>query len=529
MSQQQLNQWEEAVNKISARNTKGVDDELRKAYAKALRNIKAEVKRAIEDYDSLSFSQKMETDRLIETAKQVQNEFNNAMQEANTSIHQHKAKMVEIGYYGEWYASEAANKIEVDLPVLNKAFVEELVYNEVNAQRLSSRLYKNTRKVADAATDELVQGIIRGDGYRQIGARIQEKTEATYYQATRIARTEGAQSQSSAKQYEYEQEKELGIEATKSWLATLDQRTRHTHAVMDGQTVGIEEEFTLPGGAKTIAPGLSGIAKEDIHCRCTMRKNTDGIPAEFRRDNETGETISNMSYEEWAKMKGYPLPSEQIGQRKARDLQLRDKQAEEIKKTERVFADLRNEPIESIYKYTNDEEFLKTLTLDEREAIRHYVGAAYNPMNRYLRKGKEYLAYLPQSGLDRVEKDIADLTTAIRKTATKRPLKTFRVVDDIDYFNLDIEAGKTRFVESGFLSTTPMEKKSVFWKDEKWNSYAIEIDVPEGTPAIWLGELGQTQEHELILAPGTTLEFVEDLGKHKNQHRIRMRVVPEDE
>ena len=35
----------------------------------------------------------------------------------------------------------------------------------------------------------------------------------------------------------------MGIKLKKSWLATLDNRTRHAHAMLDGQTVDIDKPF----------------------------------------------------------------------------------------------------------------------------------------------------------------------------------------------------------------------------------------------------------------------------------------------
>jgi uncharacterized protein with gpF-like domain len=55
----------------------------------------------------------------------------------------------------------------------------------------------------------------------------------------------------------------------KSWLSTLDSRTRDTHAAAHGQTVGLEDDFRV-GDASGPAPGQMGLASEDIQCRCTL-------------------------------------------------------------------------------------------------------------------------------------------------------------------------------------------------------------------------------------------------------------------
>jgi len=80
----------------------------------------------------------------------------------------------------------------------------------------------------------------------------------------RIARTEpiGATNYGA-----YEAIKQSGLVARKEWIATVDERTRDTHAALDGETVGMDEAFS--NGLKF--PGdQDGPAEEVINCRCTI-------------------------------------------------------------------------------------------------------------------------------------------------------------------------------------------------------------------------------------------------------------------
>ena len=60
-----------------------------------------------------------------------------------------------------------------------------------------------------------------------------------------------------------------GLEGQKVWLAALDDRTRQSHRDAHGQMVDVGEKFDLDG-VETKAPGQSGVASEDINCRCSM-------------------------------------------------------------------------------------------------------------------------------------------------------------------------------------------------------------------------------------------------------------------
>lgn len=60
-----------------------------------------------------------------------------------------------------------------------------------------------------------------------------------------------------------------GITITKTWVATLDDVTRETHAEADGQEVSIDEPFSV-GGDELMFPGDDGSPEETINCRCTL-------------------------------------------------------------------------------------------------------------------------------------------------------------------------------------------------------------------------------------------------------------------
>jgi len=60
------------------------------------------------------------------------------------------------------------------------------------------------------------------------------------------------------------------------WDATGDMRTRRTHAIMDSQSVGLNEDFVSPSGAKLRYPGdPKGGGAETINCRCVAKVRID--------------------------------------------------------------------------------------------------------------------------------------------------------------------------------------------------------------------------------------------------------------
>lgn len=98
-----------------------------------------------------------------------------------------------------------------------------------------------------------------------------------------IARTEALQSLNQAQNEAFRQSVDQGLIApenvTRIWdSAGNDGRTRHSHLLMDGQTVRLDEPFTTPDGAKMLYPGDSSLgapASEIINCRCVVKHRVD--------------------------------------------------------------------------------------------------------------------------------------------------------------------------------------------------------------------------------------------------------------
>ena len=59
-----------------------------------------------------------------------------------------------------------------------------------------------------------------------------------------------------------------GYQAFKKWKGMLDARERDMHYESEGQTVPIDEMFTMPDGAQALHPGGFGVPEHDCNCRC---------------------------------------------------------------------------------------------------------------------------------------------------------------------------------------------------------------------------------------------------------------------
>lgn len=308
MSKKQLDKWNKELAALSKRHYKEMDNELYNFYKNALKELKIEIKNYLERYDELSFSKRLELESQFKKAGRIDEILTELSGKTTQTVSDYTRDELQRGYNGVWYTIEGAENVQLDFGMLPEGYIDQLVNANIDGQNFSARLYQYRNQLAERATSALLDGAVRGVGYRKVAKLIGDLTEANYKQALRIARTEGGRVQSTAKQKAYEEAKDKGVDIQKQWMSTLDQKTRDTHQSLDGQTVDIEDEFESESGNKAKGPKLFGVASEDVNCRCTTLTIVNGISPKLRRDNETGEVIKYQNYEEWAKAKGYNDP-----------------------------------------------------------------------------------------------------------------------------------------------------------------------------------------------------------------------------
>lgn len=176
----------------------------------------------------------------------------------------------------------------------------------------------NERQIRSAFT----QGILQGESIPKLQKRLQGVGMITYkiediknrhlktteqisrelarknnMAATRNARTMMTGAQNAGKLDSYRRAVAMGAKMLKMWSATMDDRTRDSHAFLDGVTAKLEEEF--PNGLMYPADP-SGSAEEVWNCRCELSMQLEG----FERDRASlfdanEEHFDFDSYDEW--------------------------------------------------------------------------------------------------------------------------------------------------------------------------------------------------------------------------------------
>lgn len=225
-------------------------------------------------------------------------------------------------------------------------------------------------------TAQVTTGVLMGESIDNIANRLQKSIpDMNRTSAIRAARTAVTGAQNGGRYDSFRAAKKMGIELKAQWMATLDNRTRHSHAMLDGQTREIDEPFEVDG-MKIMFPGCPTVGSKMVvgsliyNCRCTLVASRDGegfkgVPRRAK-DPITGkdEIIDGMTYQEWyaAKEKQHGKEAVETARKKVERESADKKQFEEYKtvlgkNTPKTFAQFQN------LKY-NDSELYGFLKLD---------------------------------------------------------------------------------------------------------------------------------------------------------------------
>ena len=153
----------------------------------------------------------------------------------------------------------------------------------------------------------VTSSILQGKSIKSMANDLQKRiTTMSRDSAIRTARTAVTGAQNAGRQDSYAAAEKMGVKLKKEWLATLDSRTRHSHAMLDGEQVDQNEKFSngcrFPGDPQ-------GPPHEIYNCRCTLVAAVDGVDTSDAkrkaRAPETGQNvvIGDMSYHQWEKWK----------------------------------------------------------------------------------------------------------------------------------------------------------------------------------------------------------------------------------
>lgn len=94
----------------------------------------------------------------------------------------------------------------------------------------------------------VLQGVLQGEGPHKVAERLRQVGQMDYNASVRYARTMTTSAQNAGRYNSFRRARDLGVDLTIEWMATLDSRTRHEHRMMHGRRTTVDEPFYTPDG-----------------------------------------------------------------------------------------------------------------------------------------------------------------------------------------------------------------------------------------------------------------------------------------
>lgn len=391
-------------------------------------------------------------------------------------------------------------------------------------------------------TASVTSSILQGKSIKHMADDLQKRiTTMSRDSAIRTARTAVTGAQNAGRMDSYAAAEKMGIKLKKEWLATLDARTRHSHAMLDGEQVAQDKKFSngcrFPGDPQ-------GPPWEIYNCRCTLIAAVEGVDtstAQRRaRNADTGQTevVSNMTYAEWV---GWKKDTAQVVN--AGKSAIIKEKTEPAEYRQFDTGDAAND----FFYYDGEERGLlakkrskhaqwqKSLSEAEDYAIGDYTGGGYYDINAYLRKTGDW----ENINSAFVEQQIKGLDSAISRYELKENIRVQRgvmndvldrLVEDNDVKESLSELVGKKFRESAYSSTTVVQGNGV--ATAKPTIFDIEIPAGVGRGAYVNQLAGQFQdtEYEFLLKRGATFTIKEVREEEiMGEYRYYIKMVMDDE
>lgn len=302
------------IKDLGEKETDKLLDELEKKIAKEYSTALKEVQNKYEKFAEKFADQEAKQKKLLDDGKITVDDFKKWKQaklqpskqyqdlintlSADLAKVDQKVMSIANGYMPDAYALnfnystyeiETNTSANTSFNLYSRETVERLIkQDEINLPKRKVDIPLDQQWNKQHLNSAITQGILQGKSIPDIAKNLQQVTDMGRRAAVRNARTMMTGAQNSGRIDAYERASDLGIKIQKEWMATLDTRTRDSHAEMDGERVDWDDKFSN----KLMYPGdPSGPPEEVYNCRCTL------VPYYPKYANNINKRVT---YSEWA-------------------------------------------------------------------------------------------------------------------------------------------------------------------------------------------------------------------------------------
>ncbi len=255
------------IDKAVAKKEKGLIADYRIAL-KELRDIMATAYAKYETAGVLLFSEMAKYNRAAKLDKEIQVILKDLGARTAKSTREIMRLVYSESFDRTKNIVEAATNRRIP-GIIKEDILQTAIENPVKGLKLSRTLEKNRVNIIYTVQQTVEQGLKNGESYGKMAARLKESLEGDVSKALRVVRTETHRVMEQSKLDSLGQAQKAGMQMTKTWVSSRDERVRFSHSLMDGVTVGYDEDFYNPvTGGRGPGPGMMGTAADDVNCRC---------------------------------------------------------------------------------------------------------------------------------------------------------------------------------------------------------------------------------------------------------------------
>ena len=282
------------LRRIEEHRSKAAEKEIRKIYKELLKELNGYLGNIYATYseeDVLTYAALAQAGMDARFLEEVEQRISGITPQVANEINSTVNKTYEACFNGMQDAViKAAGNREVlkqslsAISAVTPDVIKRAVENPVSGLTLKDTLEKHRKDIIYDIKKHIGVGLSNGDRFSTMAKRISESLDSDYKKSVRIVRTEAHRVRESgfndaARDINETLKKGTsGYVMAKTWHTMQDSRVRpnrqkskkYNHEKMDGVTIPQDELFKLPSGATCLCPSQTGVAGEDINCRCYL-------------------------------------------------------------------------------------------------------------------------------------------------------------------------------------------------------------------------------------------------------------------
>lgn len=292
-----LDKINKLIEQFANKLVKQSEREIVKRYAALLTEIRLELAKLYEKYEidgKLTYAEMAKYDRLRKFIEYIDYLLTVAYKDMKKTVYDVLAMLYEEGYYYTAWAIETDTLSRLAYSAVPASTITAMIENPITGLTLSQRLEKNRASIIYTIQQEVTQGLVKGETYKQMATRLKTALEGDTVKAMRIVRTEAHRVVESSKHDAAEHAHKNGVIMVKEWNSMQDQRVRDRHEKLDGVKIPVDEEFKI-GSDRAKVPGLFSLPQNSINCRCYLSFSVERI------EKVDAKELEGMVFETWKK------------------------------------------------------------------------------------------------------------------------------------------------------------------------------------------------------------------------------------